>query len=97
MNIEFKKCIIIKRELIRMELLSCQLLTKQIKKKNKKNYRKLFKHARQGVKEDKVNFIKQKLAELDLPEGYSIPVDFPADPDVDIQEFRNYGADNIKL
>lgn len=82
--LEYKKCIIIKRELIKKELLSYQLLNRSVKYERRKKHS--FMNCRHGVNEEKVEFIKNKLKELDLPKGYSVPVDFGEEPEIDVRE-----------
>lgn len=87
-RLEYRKCTIIKRELIKKELLSCQLLTYSAKRKNKNKLN--FYTDRRKFDGDKVEFIKKKLAEYDLPEGYTYPVEFPEDPKIDVWEPGTY-------
>lgn len=86
-SLEYKKCIVIKQELIKKELLSCQLLTYSAKRENRKQ--KLFSKDRHGFNQEKVDFIKKELSFFGLPTGSTYPVDFPPNPEIDVQEPKN--------
>lgn len=86
----YKKCIIIKAQLFKLELLTIQVLSGNAKAQNRKDNYNMYGGMPRGIDEDKVEFIRQKLSEYDLPQGYSTPVDFDADPEIDVDEPKKW-------
>lgn len=84
--IHFKRDILIKKELINKELLTCQVLGDFTRGQNKREFAGRYHRMREGVHEERMEYIKEKLKNYDLPGGYYNPVEFYADPENDIRE-----------
>lgn len=87
-NVNTKKCIIIKQELLNLELLTVQLLKTDVRWENKRNSKHIFDHMRLKYDEEKINMIKDRLTEYELPDVKPRPVSFPAEDKNDIREYR---------